>query len=185
MCRNVLIIGLAVLACSGSAQIVRQESTNELKKAVYIVDLAGCPQLMKQIIYDGEYSGCKCWAVIAIPELTFSNHPAVEFLIPKVADSSEPDGWIHSDDPDDLFIINDRVVYVFWKRSNYWDGQEYWNVELLQLKIIVIYESQSQPEQSLKVLNTGTGKSLALEWSTNAPNAKVEGYKVYRRSVTE
>ena len=179
--KNVLVGLIGILASSVSAQIVRQESTNELKKAVYTVNLAGCPQRVIRKTGDGDEWYENHYAVVAIPELTLTNNtPLLDMLFPSYA-SADFSGWVHSDQADVTCFIDNQVVYIKWK----FVGAYGESIDATNVMIVVVYESQPQPEQSLKVLNTGTGKSLALEWSTNAPNAKVDGYKVYRRNFTE
>jgi len=183
--RNVCFAILCAMACSVSAQVTRQASTNGLLKIVYTADLENCPQLVKSNIdaETGENYGDKYWAIIAMPELSITNMPSIDIRVPVPEARGAPAGWTSLDDEENTLRFGDQVIYLLWKCHNNYSEQP-WDVLCTQAKITLVCEQLSQPEQSLKVLNTGTGKSLALEWSTNAPNAKVEGYKVYRQNVS-
>jgi len=181
MLKTGCILFLGGLAFCAEAQIVRQESTNELKKAVYTVNVAGCPQRLVESYDQGNYS-IHYWAMVAVPELTLSSSPSIEL---RKITSDDLSGWKSGLNSDEA-VISEKMIYLWWMSESLTsDGQYYSGAWMSDVQIIVVYESKPQPEPSLKVINTGTGKSLALEWSTNAPNAKVEGYKVYRRNVTE
>jgi len=182
--RNVCFAILCAMACSVSAQVTRQVSTNGLLKVVYTADLENCPQLVKSNIdpVSGEYYGDKYWAIVSVPELSITNMPSIDIRVPVPEARGAPAGWTSLDDEESVLRFGEQVIYLLWKRYDNFSEQP-WDVLFTQAKITLVCEQPNQAEQSLKVLNTGTGKSLALEWSTNAPNAKVEGYKVYRQSV--
>ena len=147
--------------------VVRQESTQELKKVVYTGNFSECPQ----VIYCDMYY----YAKIVAPEITLGNMPIVQVY---TWDNDGWDSWEEigdtlSGDPSDLVFYTEGTILVHWKVT-YERTSIYWN----SFKIVIIYES------GLKVENTGTGKSTELNWIP-LPGRKIEGYNIWRREKTE
>lgn len=202
MLKKIIVVFAFAIGCRGavSAEIVRQESTNGLRKVVYTVPLAECEQQKFSRADEGDgwsYYREDYWAIVPVPELRMSGLPMVQILCPRsearfFSELSPAEGWVDvnsfNDDGSGDVVMDEQKIYirVKSKTKEILMGEvqaDRWITHHTQVKILVVCEPQNQDE--LKVLNTGTGKSLALGWGTNAPNAKVEGYKVYRRRLAD
>ena len=127
-----LVIALVQAAAFNvTAQVTRQESTNQLKKAVYTLDPSTTTQYIKQwIIYsfcDGNpYYMYLYYAMVPIPEITVSNMPSVQVW--KISPGSQgwtpmpavrvSDDWNWSMGPS-FYVLTNGVCGVLWKTETH------------------------------------------------------------------
>ena len=157
---RVVSFAVALATCIAAvAQVARQESTNQLKKVVYSGNAANCPQLL---VGDQYY-----WAQVSIPEIKLDNLPSVSAWVYS-ADYFPSGGWSGINPA--RISLRDGICYLWWK--------DYTNIVFTQFTIVITYEADTR----LEVANTGTGKSLKLDWKMDAAtNQVVRGYKVFRQ----
>ena len=178
----VAITAVLALPDHAAAQVVRQESTNPLKKVVYTYDVTALESLAR-LTRTGTFecddglgnpigTGLVEYyeAVIPIPEYSPTNIPSVQIL------QRQTNHYVGKR----AYLQRDGTVFLEdWKESYSITLTSYFGSNIT---LVVVYE----PTSGLTVANAGTGKSLELKWQP-APVApeKLKGYKVLRREKKE
>lgn len=168
----VVTILLFSVSMMHAVAVSRQESSGGLKKVVYSGRTTDC----SQVVIDEDGYKYYIWAVVSVPEATLDNLSAISGYYLPYTNSRNPVGFLPMDR---LLVIgsgnNEGKVYLLWKQVT--PGIET-EVFFVYFKIVVVYESGT----TLGVDNSGTGRSLDLEWNTDEETAKkIRGYKVQRR----
>lgn len=189
-----LVVNSSGLISSGA--VVRQETIGQHKTVVYSGACASLPQLVKTTYNltpttPGQWNKIY-WSVITIPEFNTTIMPQVSVYGYFGGNDTAPAGWGDAD-----WAVANGVVYVLWKHVNRYARWEYdpetetdyiagyeldEHVQSSLFKIVLTYAA----ETSVAAKNTGTGKSVELNITTDEETTKkIRGYKVYRRKASD
>lgn len=178
-----VLLALVLLAVTTSRVVAvsRQESTKELKKAVYSGTVTECEQVTEQI-GSGDWYTVFWYARVVIPEIRLDNMPNISVFgrtpYGQWAQFSEETPTGQDGTYPSRVCVLDGVCFLNWKVAEHNYPSIRHVVQFTRFKIVITYESGTE----LGVENSGTGKSLDLEWHTDDETAKkIRGYKVQRR----